>query len=136
MISCECTKKKKKTTNDIFKWPLDMKTDLKSLCLNLFLGVPLYRITAATPTENHRQIMNMHRKSFFTSSIQISILTESLPPGSRSNKSILKELSPEYSLEGLMLNLKLQYFGHLMRKTDSFEKTLMLGKIEGRRRRR
>ena len=46
-----------------------------------------------------------------------------------------KEISPEYSLEGLMLNLKLQYFGHLMRKTDSLEKTLMLGKIEGRRRR-
>ena len=53
----------------------------------------------------------------------------------RSNQSILKEISPEYSLEGLMLNLKLQYFGHLMRKTDSLEKTLMLGKIEGRRRR-
>ena len=53
----------------------------------------------------------------------------------RSNKSILKEISPEYSLEGLMLKLKLQYFGHLMRKADSFEKTLMLGKIEGRRRR-
>ena len=52
----------------------------------------------------------------------------------RSNQSILKELSPEYSLEGLMLKLKLQYFGHLMRRTDSFEKTLMLGKIEGRRR--
>ena len=50
-------------------------------------------------------------------------------------KSILKEISPEYSLEGLMLKLKLQYFGHLMRRTDSFEKTLMLGKIEGRRRR-
>ena len=54
---------------------------------------------------------------------------------SRSNPSILKEISAEYSLEGLMLKLKLQYFGHLMRKTDSFEKTLMLGKIEGRRRR-
>ena len=53
----------------------------------------------------------------------------------RSNLSILKEISPEYSLEGLMLKLKLQYFGHLMRRTDSFEKTLMLGKIEGRRRR-
>ena len=52
-----------------------------------------------------------------------------------SNQSILKEISREYSLEGLMLKLKLQYFGHLMRKTDSFEKTLMLGKIEGRRRR-
>ena len=53
----------------------------------------------------------------------------------RSNKSILKEISPEYSLEGLMLKLKLQYFGHLMGRTDSLEKTLMLGKIEGRRRR-
>ena len=53
----------------------------------------------------------------------------------RSNQSILKEISPEYSLEGLMLKLKLQYFGHLMRRADSFEKTLMLGKTEGRRRR-
>ena len=53
----------------------------------------------------------------------------------RSNQSILKEISPEYLLEGLMLKLKLQYFGHLMWRTDSFEKTLMLGKIEGRRRR-
>ena len=53
----------------------------------------------------------------------------------RSNQSILKEISPEYSLEGLMLKLKLKYFGHLMRRADSFEKTLMLGKIEGRRRR-
>ena len=52
----------------------------------------------------------------------------------RSNQSILKEISPEYSLEGLMLKLKFQYFGHLMERTDSFEKTLMLGKIEGRRR--
>ena len=52
----------------------------------------------------------------------------------RSNQSILKEISPEYSLEELMLKLKLQYFGHLMQRADSFEKTLMLGKIEGRRR--
>ena len=51
----------------------------------------------------------------------------------RSNQSILKEISPEYSLEGLMLKLKLQYFGHPMQRTDSFEKTLMLGKIEGKR---
>ena len=51
----------------------------------------------------------------------------------RSNQSILKEINPEYSLEGLMLKLKLQYFGHLIRRTDSLEKTLMLGKIEGRR---
>ena len=54
----------------------------------------------------------------------------------RSNQSSLKEISPEYSLEGLMLKLKLQYFGHMMKRTDSFEKTLMLGKIEGGKRRR
>ena len=53
----------------------------------------------------------------------------------RSNQSILKEINPEYSLEGLMLKLKLQYFGHLIRRTDSLEKTVMLGKTEGRRRR-
>ena len=53
----------------------------------------------------------------------------------RSNQSLLKEISPEYSLEGLMLKLELQYFGHLIRKTDSSEKTLLLGKVEGRRRR-
>ena len=53
----------------------------------------------------------------------------------RSNQSILKDISPEYSLEGMMLKLKLQYFGYLMRRADSFEKTLMLGKIEGERRR-
>ena len=53
----------------------------------------------------------------------------------RSNQSILKEVSPDYSLEGWMLKLKLQYFGHLIQRTDSFEKTLILGKIEGRRRR-
>ena len=56
-------------------------------------------------------------------------------PASRPNQSILKEISPEYSLEGLMLKLKLQYFGHLMQRTDSLEKTLMPGKIEGGRRR-
>ena len=55
--------------------------------------------------------------------------------GRRSNQSIRKEISPEYSLEGLMLKLQLQYFGHLMQRADSYEKTLMLGKIEGRRRR-
>ena len=53
----------------------------------------------------------------------------------RSNQSILKKINPEYSLEGLLLKLKLQYFGHLMRRTDSLEKTLMLGKMEGKRRR-
>ena len=64
------------------------------------------------------------------------IRAKGLMPGSRrSNQSILKELSPGCSLEGLMLKLKLQYFNHLMRRADSFEKTLMLGKIEGRRRR-
>ena len=60
---------------------------------------------------------------------------ESLWTARRSNKSVLKEISPKCSLEGLMLKLKLQYFGHLMRRTDSLEKTLMLGKIEGRSRR-
>ena len=59
---------------------------------------------------------------------------EDLWTARRSNQSILKEISPGYSLEGLMLKLKLQYFGHLMRRADSLEKTLMLGKIEGRRR--
>ena len=58
-----------------------------------------------------------------------------VPWTARSNQSILKEISPGYSLEGLMLKLKLQYFGHLMQRGDSFEKTSMLGKIEGRRRR-
>ena len=58
-----------------------------------------------------------------------------VPWTARSNQSILKEISPEHSLEGLMLKLKLQYFGHLIQRTDSLEKTLMLGKIEGRRRR-
>jgi len=53
----------------------------------------------------------------------------------RSNQSILKEINPEYSLEGLMLKLKLQYFGHLMQRDDSLEKTLMLGQVEGRRKR-
>ena len=61
--------------------------------------------------------------------------TESPWTARRSNQSILKEISPEYSLEGLMLKLKLQYFGHLKQRADLFEKTLMLGKIEGTRRR-
>ena len=64
-------------------------------------------------------------------------MLEKTLPGTarRSNQPILKEISPEYSLKGLMLKLKLQYFGHVMRRTDSFENTLMLGKIEGQRRR-
>ena len=61
--------------------------------------------------------------------------SESVIPIHRSNPPILKEISPEYSLKGLMLKLKLQYFGHLMGRTDSFKKTLMLGKIEGGRKR-
>ena len=62
-------------------------------------------------------------------------LASPLEQARRSNQSVLKEINPEYSLEGLMLKLKLQYFGHLMRRANSLEKTLMLGKIEGRRRR-
>ena len=63
------------------------------------------------------------------------VLEKTLESPLDSNQSILKEISPEYSLEGLMLKLNIQYFGHLMRRTDSLEKTLMLGKIEGGRRR-
>ena len=67
---------------------------------------------------------------------QDSVVLDKIPwTVKRSNQSILKEISPEYSLEGLMLKLKLQYFGHLLRRTDSLEKSLMLGMIEGRRRR-
>ena len=62
-------------------------------------------------------------------------MEKTLETARRSNQSILREISPEYSSAGLMLKLKLQYFGHLMRRADSFEKTLMLGKIEGRGRR-
>ena len=72
--------------------------------------------------------------SFWTVVLEKTL--ESALDARRSNQSILKEISPEYSLEGLMLKLKLQYFGHLMRRADSFEKTLMLGKFEGGRRRR
>ena len=68
-------------------------------------------------------------------SVPLEKTLESPLTARRSNQSILKEISPEYALEGLMLKLKLQYFGHLMRRADSFEKTLMLGKTEGRRRR-
>ena len=63
------------------------------------------------------------------------VLEKTLETARRSNQSFLKEVSPEYSLEGLMLKLKLQYLGHLMQRTDSLEKTLMLERIEGRRRR-
>ena len=65
----------------------------------------------------------------------MSMPRKRVPWISRSNKSILKEINPEYSLEGLILKLKLQYFGHLMQRADSLEKTLMLGKIEDRKRR-
>ena len=67
-------------------------------------------------------------------SVSNVLLFRVLRTARRSNQSILKETNPEYSLEGLMLKLKLQYFGHLMQRADSLEKTLMLGKIEGRRR--
>ena len=63
------------------------------------------------------------------------VVEKTLETARRSNQAILKEISPEHSLEGLMLKLKLQYFGHPMQRADSLEKTLMLGKIEGRRRR-
>ena len=75
------------------------------------------------------------RKNWCFWTVMLENTLESPWTARRSNQSILKEMSPEYSLEGLMLKLKFQYFGHLMWRTDSFEKTLMLGKIEGRRRR-
>ena len=74
-------------------------------------------------------------QSFLASTLESSLQLEVFCAARRSNQSILKEISPGCSLEGLMLKLKLQYFGHLMRRVDSFEKTLMLGGIGGRRRR-
>ena len=84
------------------------------------------------PYKRTPKAIDLGRPGFFQRKVN-RILTN--PCGLRSNQSILKEISPEYSLEGLMLKLKLQYFGHLMWRTDWLEKTLMLGKIEGRRRR-
>jgi len=75
------------------------------------------------------------QKNWYLWTVVLEKTVESPLDARRSNQSILKEISPEYSLGGLMLKLKLQYFGHLMRRADSLEKTLMMGKIEGRRRR-
>ena len=77
----------------------------------------------------------MPKKGFFSTEVLEKTL-ESPLDSKEINQSILKEIKPEYSLEGLILKLKLQYFGHLMRRVDSLEKTLMLGKTEGKRRRR
>ena len=74
-------------------------------------------------------------KNWCFSTVVLEKMLESPLDSKKSNQIILKEINPEYSLEGLVLNVKLQYFGHLMRRTDSLEKILMLGKIEGRRRR-
>ena len=79
--------------------------------------------------------MSEGRRKVITSSTRVRPeMSVSTSAARRSNQSVLKEISPGYSWEGLMLKLKLQYFGHLMRRPDSLEKTLMLGKIEGRRR--
>ena len=88
--------------------------------------------------------LSLHLKKIFIYFLTTKIFCIGVQPinnavivsGEQSRDSVLKEISPEYSLEGLMLTLKLQYFGHLMQRTDSLKKTLMLGKIEGRRRRR
>ena len=84
-----------------------------------------------------RDLCNISRNYFWLMSFELWCWRRLLrvPWTTRSNQSTLKETNPEYSLEGLMLKLKLQYFGHLMRRADSLEKTLMLGKIESRRRR-
>jgi len=83
---------------------------------------------------DHKEGWALKNWCFWTVVLEKTLESLSWAAG-RSNQSILKEISPEYSLEGLMLKLKLQYFGHLMQRTDSLKKTLMLGKIEGRRRR-
>ena len=85
---------------------------------------------------NYRHVEYRSKNWCFWTVVLENYSWESLGTARRSNQSILKEISPGCSLEGLMLKLKLQYFGHLMRRADSFEKTLLLGKIEGRRRRR
>ena len=79
--------------------------------------------------------VEIYRKISTKELMLLNCVLESTLDARRSNQSILKEISPEYSLEGLMLKLKLQYFSHLMQRADSFGKTLMLGKTEGRRRR-
>ena len=115
------------------------------MCLWLhFLSWGL-QVTGSHPLLLPQKLMKraIFRETFLWFNFQIlkciSKLKGHFPPWksvgyTRSNQSILKEINPEYSLEGLMLKLKLRYFGHLMRRTDSLEKTLMLGKIEGRRR--
>ena len=91
--------------------------------------VVMYGCESWTIKKAKRQIIDAFELWYWRSLLRVPWTAK------RSNQSILKEISPEYSLEGLMLELKLQNFGHLMRRTDSLEKTLMLGKIEGRRRR-
>ena len=83
---------------------------------------------------DHKESWVLKNWCFWTVVLEKTVVLRVPWTARRSNQSILKEISPEYSLEGLMLKLKLQYFSHLMQRTDSFEKTLMLGKMEGRRR--
>ena len=94
----------------------------------VFLGV-MYRCQSWTIKKAEHQRIDAFELWCWTKLLRVPWTAR------RSNQSILKDINPEYSLEGLMLKLKLQYFGHLMRRTDSLEKTLMLGKIEGGRRR-
>ena len=104
---------------------------LTKVCLVKAMGFPvaLYGCESWTVKKDERQRIDAFELWCWRRFLRVPCTAR------RSNQSILKDISPEYSLEGLMLKLKLQYFGHLMRRTDSFEKTLMLGKIEGRRRR-
>ena len=106
-------------------------TNADSNCTNI--RVALYRILSATWTQDYNDSYNTVVPWYLWGLFQDRLRAPWT--AGRSNQSILKEISPEYSLEGLMLKLKLQYFGHLMGRADSFEKTLILGKIEGSRRR-
>ena len=98
--------------------------------------VTLAKVNAIKQFEQFKRVLHNPKSLYRDTSFFIFLRLLRVPwTARRSNQSILKEISPECSLEGLILKLKLQYFGHLMQRADSFEKTLMLGKIEGRRRR-
>ena len=103
---------------------------LKSRYINLLTKVHLVKAIFLDVRWNIKKTEHLKNWCFWTVGLE-----KTLETARRSNQSILREISPEYSLAGLMLKLKLQYFGYLMRRADSFEKTLMLGKIEGRRKR-
>ena len=105
--------------------------------MHYFLKLPIAKLTNSSPGEQQMTIKKAERQRIDAFELWCWRRLSRVPwTTRRSNQSTLKEISPEYSMGGLILKLKLQYFGHLMRRTDSLENTLMLGKIEGRRKRR